>query len=170
MDAVAAADGRRVPVLQCALLQRGQQAVDVADQEVGGLGELDGEAGVQNVRRGHAGRRGWQDLFAGPAGYCLVAGGCRLLSDRESGSLDHPSAGNRNHELSPHLLLRDTRTIGMKIVDFFKDPINSSISMFTFATATFVFPSVCELFTLIGICVFFYAYTRKATLPFRMVG
>ena len=27
------------------------------------------------------------------------------------------------HELSPQLLLRDTRTLGMKIVDFFKDPI-----------------------------------------------
>ncbi len=29
------------------------------------------------------------------------------------------------HELSPQLLLRDTRTLGMKIVDFFKDPVNS---------------------------------------------
>ena len=44
MDAVAAADGQRVLVLQRALLQRGQQPVEVAQQDVGGLGELDGEA------------------------------------------------------------------------------------------------------------------------------
>ena len=54
MDAVAAADGERVLVLQRALLQRRQQLVDVAEQDVGGLGELDGEAGVEHVRRGHA--------------------------------------------------------------------------------------------------------------------
>ena len=54
MDAVAAADGKRVLVLQRALPERGEQAVDVAQQDVGGLGELDGEAGVEHVRRGHA--------------------------------------------------------------------------------------------------------------------
>ena len=47
------------------------------------------------------------------------------------------------HELSPQLLLRDTRTLGMKIVDFFKDPVNSAILMMAFAMAAFVFPAVC---------------------------
>src|SRR5262245_31894864 len=50
MDAVAAADGRRVLVLQRALLQRGQQPVDVSDQDVGRLGELHRKAGVQDIR------------------------------------------------------------------------------------------------------------------------
>jgi intracellular multiplication protein IcmO len=72
------------------------------------------------------------------------------------------------HELSPQLLLRDTRTLGMKVVDFFKDPSNSAITMITFAGATFFFPSVCEVVAIIGVCVFLYAYTRKTTLPFRM--
>ena len=54
MDGVAAADGERVLVLQRALLQRRQQPVDVGDQDVGGLGELDGEGGVEHVRRGQA--------------------------------------------------------------------------------------------------------------------
>jgi len=72
------------------------------------------------------------------------------------------------HELAPQLLLRDTRTLGMKIVDFFKDPMNSAITMITFAGAAFFFPAVCEFIALIGVCVFFYAYTRKSMLPFRM--
>lgn len=72
------------------------------------------------------------------------------------------------HELSPQLLLRDTRTLGMKIVDFFKDPINSAILMFAFAMTALFFPPVADLVTFIGIMVFLYAFTRKTTLPFRM--
>jgi len=72
------------------------------------------------------------------------------------------------HELSPQLLLRDTRTLGMKIIDFFKDPINSAITMFAFATAVFVFPSMGEFIALLGVFVFLYAYTRTSKLPFRM--
>ena len=72
------------------------------------------------------------------------------------------------HELSPQLLLRDTRTLGMKIVDFFKDPVNSAITMITFAGVTFFFPAVCEFIALLGFFVFLYAYTRKSMLPFRM--
>jgi intracellular multiplication protein IcmO len=72
------------------------------------------------------------------------------------------------HELSPQLLLRDTRTLGMKIVDFFKDPVNSACLMFGFAIAAFFFPAITEFVGLIGVCVFLYAYTRKSKLPFRM--
>src|SRR5688572_3161309 len=72
------------------------------------------------------------------------------------------------HELSPQLLLRDTRTLGMKIVDFFKDPVNGSILMFSFGVAAFLFPAICELIAFIGLLVFWYAYTRKTTLPFRL--
>ena len=35
-------------------LQRGEQRVDVGDQDVGGAHELHGEAGVEHVGRGHA--------------------------------------------------------------------------------------------------------------------
>ena len=55
MDAVAAADGGGELVLEGALLQRGEQAVEVGEQEVGGAHELHAEAGVQDVRRGEAG-------------------------------------------------------------------------------------------------------------------
>lgn len=72
------------------------------------------------------------------------------------------------HELQPQLLLRDTRTLGMKVVDFFKDPINSACLMAGFAGAVFFFSAVTEIIALIGFLTFLYAYTRTTKLPFRM--
>ena len=54
MDAVAAADGQRVLMLDRAGLQRREQPVDIGDEQVGGLDQLKVEAGVEHVRRGHA--------------------------------------------------------------------------------------------------------------------
>lgn len=72
------------------------------------------------------------------------------------------------NELSPQLLLRDTRTMGMKIVDFFKDPVNGAIIMAAAATAAFVAPAFTDIITIVGVLVFLYAFTRRSTLPFRM--
>ena len=55
MDAVRAADRRRQLVLEGAALERGEQRVDIGDQDVGGAHQLHVEAGVEHVRRGHAG-------------------------------------------------------------------------------------------------------------------
>ncbi len=75
---------------------------------------------------------------------------------------------DEQHEMSPQLLLRDTRTMGMRIVDFFKDPVNSACLLIFFAITAFFLAGIAELITLIAIGVFFYAYTRKCKLPFRM--
>ncbi len=75
---------------------------------------------------------------------------------------------DERQELSPHLLLRDTRTMGMKIVDFFKDPLNSAILMFTFTLSAYFFSMMVDVIFVIGVFVFLYAYTRKTTLPFRL--
>src|SRR3989338_3332072 len=72
------------------------------------------------------------------------------------------------HELSPQLLLRDTRTLGMKVVDFFQNPVNSACLMVAFAVSAFFFSAVTDLVTLVGIFTFIYAYTRSSKLPFRM--
>lgn len=72
------------------------------------------------------------------------------------------------HEMSPHLLLRDTRTMGMKFVDFFKDPLNSAFVMMGFAISVFVFPALSDIVAVFGLIIFLYAYTRKFSLPFRM--
>ena len=75
---------------------------------------------------------------------------------------------DEQHEMAPQLLLRDTRTLGMRIVDFFKDPINSACLLIGFALATFFFPAVTEFVFLSACFVFLYAYTREFKLPFRM--
>ena len=54
MDAVAAADAERDLVLEGAALERGEQRVEVGEQDVGGLLELHREAGVEHVGGGHA--------------------------------------------------------------------------------------------------------------------
>ncbi|MCE3238569.1 MAG: hypothetical protein K0R24_1550 [Gammaproteobacteria bacterium] len=75
---------------------------------------------------------------------------------------------DEQNELPPQMLLRDTRTLGMKVVDFFKDPIKSATLLIGFAMVVVFFPSVAEFTALIAVCVFLYAYTRKFRLPFRM--
>lgn len=75
---------------------------------------------------------------------------------------------DERQEMSPHLLLRDTRTMGMKIVDFFKDPVNSALLMLTFTLSAFFFPMMVDVIFVIGTCIFIYAHTRKTTLPFRL--
>jgi len=72
------------------------------------------------------------------------------------------------HELAPRMLLRDTRTLGMKMVDFFKDPVQSASLLVGFGVATFIFSSIADLIFIIAVCVFLYAITRKFRLPFRM--
>jgi len=72
------------------------------------------------------------------------------------------------HEMAPQLLLRDTRTLGMRIVDFFKDPVNSACLLFGVGIAAFFFPAMTDVIGLIGISIFIYAYTRQFKLPFRM--
>ena len=75
---------------------------------------------------------------------------------------------NEEHELSPQLLLRDTRTLGMKIVDFFKDPVHSASVLVAFAIAVFFVTPLSEVIFLIAVATFVYAVTRKSRLPFRM--
>ncbi|MDR3478913.1 MAG: TraM recognition domain-containing protein [Gammaproteobacteria bacterium] len=75
---------------------------------------------------------------------------------------------DEQHEMSPQLLLRDTRTMGMRFVDFFKDPVNSACLLIGFGFAAFFFPPVTEFITLFAILAFAYAATREFKLPFRM--
>ncbi len=75
---------------------------------------------------------------------------------------------DEQHELSPQLLLRDTRTLGMKTVDFFKDPIKSATLLIGLAMMVVFFSVMADVITLVAIGVFVYAYTREFKLPFRM--
>ena len=75
---------------------------------------------------------------------------------------------DRHQERDPALLLRDTRTLGMQMHDFFQEPRNASFCMIVAAVALFFFPSVADLLFFVGVFIFIYSYTRQSMLPFRI--
>ncbi len=80
----------------------------------------------------------------------------------------HQRGLEEEHELAPRMLLRDTRTLGMKMVDFFKDPINSAAVLLGCSFASFIVSALADVVFIVALCVFLYAFTRKYKLPFRM--
>ncbi len=74
----------------------------------------------------------------------------------------------QKHEQDPRRLLRDTRTLGVRFVDFFKNPQAVTILLVRFASGSFFIPAVADITLLLGLLSFWYAYTRKTSLPFRM--
>ena len=72
------------------------------------------------------------------------------------------------HEIDPTLLLRDTRTLGRRIGDFFSKPSNTSIVIFSLAAMGFIVPEVLLIVFMVAAVAFLYSYTRKQKLPFRL--
>lgn len=72
------------------------------------------------------------------------------------------------HEQDPGLLIRDTRTLGQRVRDFFQEPRNAAIVMITSMVACFFFSAFADFILLFMLLVFAYSYTRHNTLPFRM--
>ncbi len=72
------------------------------------------------------------------------------------------------NEIDPSLLLRDTRTITQRLADFFGDPTNISIVLFSLAGLTYYFSETATGLLIAGILFFTYSYTRKQKLPFRL--
>ena len=69
VNAVAAANRRRIFVFECAGFDRGQQLVDLCNQQVGRARQLDAERGIEHVGTGHAlmhEPRFWADLLRDP--------------------------------------------------------------------------------------------------------
>ena len=74
----------------------------------------------------------------------------------------------RHHEQNPHQLLRDTRTLGKRVVDFFSNTLGVIALFVGLSLTSLLMPSIADLLFLIGLGCFGYAYTRHATLPFRI--
>lgn len=72
------------------------------------------------------------------------------------------------NEIDPNLLLRDTRSFGQRIVSFFAQPSNVTIILISFAASAYYLPEAVILILLLGLLIFFYAFTRKQMLPFRL--
>lgn len=74
------------------------------------------------------------------------------------------------HEQNPLHLIRDTRTWGQRLSDYFKNPTAVSVTLLTLA-ATCLFPlldAFSDIVLLLGVSIFTIALTRKAMLPFRL--
>ncbi len=72
------------------------------------------------------------------------------------------------HEIDPTKLLRDTRTLGQRISEFFAKPTNASIVVMSAAATAFFLPELSLLMLILGVFAFWYAFSRKQKLPFRM--
>jgi intracellular multiplication protein IcmO len=72
------------------------------------------------------------------------------------------------HEQDAQALIRDTRTLGQRVADFFKEPAYVGAMLCALATVGFTVPALTDLALFAGLLGFWYAVTRKATLPFRM--
>lgn len=72
------------------------------------------------------------------------------------------------NEIDPTMLLRDTRSVGQRIADFFSDPTNVAIVLLSLAAVTYYMSEVASITLIIGVLSFTYSYTRKQKLPFRL--
>ncbi len=72
------------------------------------------------------------------------------------------------HEQDQLLLLRDTRTLAQRFTDFLSNPFNTMVVVFIVMVSMFFLPAIADLLALSGVGLFWYSYTRKLSLPFRM--
>lgn len=75
---------------------------------------------------------------------------------------------DERHEQDPGQLIRDTRTMGQRTADFFKNSTYVAVLLFGFAMTAVMMPGINDLVLLGGIGCFLYAITRKSSLPFRL--
>lgn len=75
---------------------------------------------------------------------------------------------DQQHEQDPRQLLRDTRTLWQRFLDFFKDPAQTAVTLVMCGVAAWQIPGLADLTLLAGLIAFIYCRTNKATLPFRM--
>jgi intracellular multiplication protein IcmO len=72
------------------------------------------------------------------------------------------------NEIDPTLLLRDTRSIGKRIAQFFAIPSSVAMVLLSLAVMAYLLPETALLVFFLGISFFWYTFTRKQKLPFRM--
>src|SRR3990167_8162358 len=71
-------------------------------------------------------------------------------------------------EQNPHYLLRDTRPLLKRFTDFFVDPFNVMITLFTLGGVPLFFPEVADISGFLAIVLFACTFKAKAKLPFRL--
>jgi intracellular multiplication protein IcmO len=71
-------------------------------------------------------------------------------------------------EVDPQKLLRDTRTVGEKVAQFFQKPINGAMVMLCVAALSFYYPVLSIWCFLAALGIYLYASNQKPVLPFRL--
>lgn len=79
-----------------------------------------------------------------------------------------PRGLEEQHERFHSAVLRDTRTLSMRIADFSKTPRQMAVFLVVLAFITFFLSYFSDFIFLVGVASFAYCYTRKAKLPFRL--
>lgn len=79
-----------------------------------------------------------------------------------------PRGLEEQHERFHSQVLRDTRTLSVRIADFLKAPRQVAAFLLTLAFLTFLLDGFSDVVLLLGIGCFIYCYTRKSKLPFRL--
>lgn len=74
----------------------------------------------------------------------------------------------QHQEQNPSQLLRDTRTLGQRISDFFSNTRGVIALFIGLATLSITIQALSDITFIFGLGCFIYAYTRKTTLPFRI--
>lgn len=72
------------------------------------------------------------------------------------------------HEHGAREMVRDTRPLGERVGEFFSNPLYVSCILFAGIGIIITVPGLADLFGLIGVIIFIFAYTRKVTLPVKM--
>ena len=72
---------------------------------------------------------------------------------------------NENQEQSTQSMVRDTRTLGMRVSDFFKDRIKTCIFLGALALFMVLFPGLVEIFSC-WFNLFFLLYHKKIHFAF----
>lgn len=73
-----------------------------------------------------------------------------------------------DQELDPSLLLRDTRSVGKRVMEFFRDPTGVSIVIASSALGIFFYPVASVFVLVMMLSLFAYTFTHKRVLPFRL--
>ncbi|MCX7091318.1 MAG: TraM recognition domain-containing protein [Legionellales bacterium] len=71
-------------------------------------------------------------------------------------------------EIDPNLLLRDTRSLGERLLGFFASPTNVAVVLLSCAAGIFYVSQAAVIFFILMIVMFVYAVTREHKLPFRL--
>ena len=69
-------------------------------------------------------------------------------------------------EIDPSKLLRDTRSLGERIRDFFSDPQNAAVVLVVLAGSAYFITEATVLIFVMGLLLFLYTVTRKQVLLF----